>query len=194
MELDGRWYHVDTTWADRESQNWTDYTYFLIHDDDFQGGRSGFWNPYEDKTGGRYRYYIEYDSKGLLGENEEEIRAVIGRQYSNFKKDVNFAPLEILTPPEYSRSFLDAKIREVTGEEISTYTTETYREYRLHKYVISAKKNREAQHTVEVLRMEAAEMGEHDRVSPVLIQLDQAVELATGNVFVKMQGQSSWRK
>ncbi|PYF43624.1 MAG6410 family transglutaminase-related lipoprotein [Metamycoplasma alkalescens] len=58
VEIDGEWYHVDTTWdrarTGNKSNNQANYNFFLMHDDDF-GKENSFYNVLSDNMGQRYR-------------------------------------------------------------------------------------------------------------------------------------------
>ncbi|CBH40658.1 MAG6410 family transglutaminase-related lipoprotein [Mycoplasmopsis agalactiae] len=64
VEIDGKWYHVDTTSdrvdltkgiaKDRIDKHKVTYNYFLMHDDDFSYAK-GFYNHYKDRMGNRFR-------------------------------------------------------------------------------------------------------------------------------------------
>ncbi|KEZ22061.1 MAG6410 family transglutaminase-related lipoprotein [Ureaplasma diversum] len=114
VEIEGKWYHVDTTWGVR-SKRWTRngkqktiYNYFLILDDDFRSPRK-YTNPNLDTMGTKYRA-SKMDNFVV---DEIGVRRVIHKTFTKEPKRTWFL---VNTPWKFkNEEILEKAIKDLTG-------------------------------------------------------------------------------
>ncbi|WP_282925740.1 transglutaminase domain-containing protein [Helcococcus kunzii] len=179
VELEGEWYHVDTTWDDKNTSE-PSYEYFLIHDDDFKISRS-YYNPKKNKMGQKYRYYL-HSKKGMVAHNLEELTDILKRQYN--KSDFSYQIFEVISSENISNQDIRKKLMEITGGIVISSDSSKYRGYIYNRYIVNNIPDVDNDKAVNIEKITPLK-DVKSKITPIEITLNQNIDLDKGNIYIK---------
>lgn len=180
VELDGEWYHVDTTWDDDKSGK-PKYDYFLIHDDDFKKTRS-YYNPKSHKMGQKYRYYMK-SKNDMVAHNLEELQDILKRQYN--KCNYTTQTFEFISPTNISYEDIAKILKDITKGNVISSDPSSFDGYIYNRYTV--KDIYTDVHKTLIVNVDKMTplKDVKSKITPIEITLNQDIVLDKSNIYVK---------
>lgn len=184
VELDGEWYHVDTTYKDNDPDgDW----YMFVGDDDFLVSPNHRSFTSYNKTGKNYKIYL-YKKTNTFANNLEEVEEISNYKYHNLflGKQKNNTQFTFTANKKLNYDDVIEKVKNTFknyGIKANIFMKDTYKhDFDLYTFNLEDIPALDRQKTTfEIKSIEKVNANEDEIMDHIKITLDQKIELKTYN-------------